>query len=73
MDKIPSMMESLIVKRNRNWLPKLKALLTKEKAFVAVGVGHLIGPTGLIDQLRKQGFKIKRIFHLTTASQKRER
>jgi len=49
----------LLDKRNKNWVAQLKNIMKKEPVFVAVGTGHLIGKTGLIALLRKEGFKVR--------------
>lgn len=43
------------------WIPIMEQLMRKETCFFAVGVGHLPGELGLIDQLRKLGYKVKPI------------
>lgn len=51
--------ESFIVKRNQNWIPKIKTMIREKPTFFAVGAGHLGGQTGVLTLLRKQGFTIK--------------
>ncbi len=47
--------------RNKNWIPKMKEMMLKEKVFFAVGAGHLCGENGLIALLKREGFKLKPI------------
>ncbi len=48
----------LLNNRNRNWVEKLKILLKEKSLVVAVGAGHLPGETGVINLLRKAGYKV---------------
>jgi uncharacterized protein YbaP (TraB family) len=51
---------SLIVERNRNWMPQIEACLAKPSpCFVVVGAAHLVGPDGLLTLLRKKGYRIE--------------
>lgn len=56
----------LLYNRNRNWVAKLKTLLHEKALVVAVGAGHLPGDQGVIELLRKEGYK------LTPVQNKRE-
>jgi uncharacterized protein len=48
--------ESLLVARNRKWLPKIEALLHEDKNYlVIVGTGHLAGQDSVLELLRKDG------------------
>ena len=49
----------LLYNRNRNWVKKLETLLPMEKLVIAVGAGHLPGDKGLINLLRKAGYKVE--------------
>lgn len=56
----PLMYQRLLVERNRNWLPKLDALLARPgRAFVVVGAAHLVGPDGLVTLLRAKGYSVE--------------
>lgn len=44
--------------RNRNWIPKIKEMVSNGKAFIAVGAGHLGGENGVIRLLEKEGYKL---------------
>lgn len=56
----PEAKEALIDRRNRNWLPKLKAMLAEPKVFfVTVGAGHLVGKGGLPALLRADGYAVE--------------
>jgi uncharacterized protein len=49
----------LLNDRNKNWVAQLKQIMTRESVFVAVGTGHLVGSQGLIQLLRKAGYKVE--------------
>ena len=49
-------------KRNIKWLPKIIDEINNKGTFIAVGAGHLPGEKGLINLLRKKGFKLKSIY-----------
>lgn len=52
--------ETLIVKRNKNWIPKLETLLDEPGTkFVAVGAGHLSGPDSVIKMLQDKGHTVE--------------
>ena len=57
----PAVYEQLFTRRNAAWLPVLKEELDEGGAFVAVGLGHLIGEGGLIATLRSEGYAIERL------------
>jgi len=58
--KFPSVYSSLIVRRNKAWLPKIEAMLaTEPKEFILVGAAHLAGKDGLIEALRKKGCSVE--------------
>jgi len=51
---------SLIVERNRNWIPQIEACLAKPApCFVVVGAAHLVGPDSLLTLLRQKGYRIE--------------
>jgi len=44
--------------RNKHWVPQIESLLKdKNNYFVVVGALHLVGNGGLLELLRKDGFK----------------
>ncbi|MFH6997714.1 TraB/GumN family protein [Flavobacterium sp. FlaQc-57] len=45
--------------RNVNWVQQIPAMIKKESVFFAVGAGHLVGEEGVINLLRKAGYKVK--------------
>ncbi|MFC0679153.1 TraB/GumN family protein [Lysobacter korlensis] len=51
------------VERNRAWLPQVRKMLAhrQDDALVVVGAMHLLGPDGLVEQLRKQGLRVERV------------
>jgi uncharacterized protein len=59
MQETPVIYQRMISDRNRNWLPKIEELIRgKDKAIVIVGAGHLVGPTGIVELLRKKGYRV---------------
>jgi uncharacterized protein len=62
MNDDPPLYERLIVNRNRNWQPKLEALLTRSgHAFVVVGAAHIVGPNGLLAMFAAKGYKVEQL------------
>ncbi|QIK61408.1 TraB/GumN family protein [Dysgonomonas sp. HDW5A] len=50
--------------RNNRWMKKIPFLIKNKPSFIAVGVAHLIGKTGLINQLRNLGYNVEPIREL---------
>ncbi len=60
-DTSPEVYEALIVERNRNWIPEIKAMLDEGGThFVAVGAGHLVGDGSVIALLEADGVRVVR-------------
>jgi uncharacterized protein len=58
----PALYQRLLVERNRNWLPKLDALMTRgSRAMVVVGAAHLVGPDGLLAMFKAKGYTIEQL------------
>jgi uncharacterized protein len=52
----PSLYQSVLVARNRKWVPKIEALLNDDRNYlVIVGTGHLVGQDSVIELLKKDG------------------
>jgi len=58
LKEAPAIYQSLIVDRNRNWLPRVRQCLDTAKCFIVVGAGHLVGPDGLIAALRTERYTV---------------
>ena len=52
---------NLLDERNSNWIPKLKEWMQAESLFIAVGAAHLPGPMGVVELLRKSGYRVSPI------------
>jgi uncharacterized protein YbaP (TraB family) len=64
VNEIPEFYRRLNSERNRAWLPQISAFLREnqeDSALVVVGSLHLLGPDGLIELLKKQGFQAVRM------------
>jgi uncharacterized protein YbaP (TraB family) len=53
----------MLDERNYNWIKVLPGLMQKESLFVAVGAAHLAGDQGVINGLRKAGYKVKPVMN----------
>src|ERR1700722_3380282 len=52
----PDLYQSVLLARNRKWVPKIEALLNSDKNYlVIVGTGHLAGRGSVVDLLKKDG------------------
>jgi len=50
--------DTLLVGRNRRWVPKLEECFATQRCFVVVGAAHLVGPDGLVTTLRAKGYTV---------------
>ena len=62
MKEAPAFYQTLIVERNRAWLPQVKTILeTPGRHVVMVGAAHLLGDDNLLKMLEAAGYKVRRI------------
>jgi len=54
----------LLNKRNEAWISGMKTMMTEMPIFFAVGAGHLAGQRGVINLLRKEGYKLTPLSHI---------
>lgn len=54
----PEEMKPLLEDRNNNWMRQLPTLMKEQSLFVAVGALHLVGKSGLVNQLRERGYTV---------------
>lgn len=60
--EFPALYRSLLVERNLSWIPQLEALLeTPEKELVLVGALHLAALEGVIELLKKRGYRVQQL------------
>jgi len=59
LNTFPGSYEQLILERNKVMLTGIDSLIRKQSTFCAVGAGHLGGDEGLIQLLRKKGYKVR--------------
>ncbi len=58
----PKLYKRLMTDRNRNWLPLIESYQkTLQTRFILVGVGHLVGTDGIIEDLKKKGYKVEKL------------
>lgn len=53
----------ILDERNQNWVKIMPELMKKQSVFFAVGSAHLAGESGVINLLRKAGYKVKPILN----------
>ena len=58
MKDSPAFYQSLVLDRNRRWIPRIESCLATGSCFVVVGAAHMVGSDGLIAMLRQKGYKI---------------
>ena len=51
--------EIMLDKRNINWVGQMKNMMPGKKLFFAVGAGHLPGENGVVNLLRREGYKVE--------------
>jgi uncharacterized protein YbaP (TraB family) len=61
-DRFPKIYDSLLVRRNNHWIPKIEKMLeTEEVELVLFGALHLVGENGILSQLKAHGYKIENL------------
>ncbi|MGV3765881.1 MAG: TraB/GumN family protein [Chitinophagaceae bacterium] len=51
----------LLYERNRNWVEKIPSIIKEKPTLFAVGAGHLVGEKGVVELLRKEGYKVEAV------------
>ena len=65
-ERFPDLMNLFLTARNMAWVSPLEQMLKKgEKAMVLVGTGHFTSDTGLIELLRKRGYRVRHYREVT--------
>ncbi len=60
--KAPTIFKRLVTDRNQTWAPKLEELMRSGRnVVVIVGAGHLVGPEGVVELLKKKGLKVTQL------------
>jgi uncharacterized protein YbaP (TraB family) len=44
--------------RNKNWIPQINMFTNENRCFIAVGAAHLFGKKGVLEHLKREGYKI---------------
>ena len=58
----PALYRTLVSDRNRRWVPQIERLLKeRDNYFVIVGALHLVGDGGLLELMRRDGFKAEQL------------
>lgn len=53
--------KALLDDRNKNWIPKIEEAAKQTPTFFGVGAAHLPGENGVINLLRKKGYKVEAV------------
>jgi uncharacterized protein YbaP (TraB family) len=58
----PQEYQKLVVARNRKWLPAILGYhASPQTRLVLVGAAHLVGPDGILEALRKNGYRVEKL------------
>jgi uncharacterized protein YbaP (TraB family) len=61
-NSLPSLYKPLVTDRNLRWMPQVEQLLrSNDNALVVVGALHLVGPGGLLEMLRRKGYRVTQL------------
>jgi hypothetical protein len=59
--RFPGLADRLLVQRNRAWIERLDQWFPDGDMFVAVGAAHMYGAEGLVNGLRRRGYRVTRL------------
>ncbi|MBY0436102.1 MAG: TraB/GumN family protein [Cyclobacteriaceae bacterium] len=54
----PVFIEEFYSKRNKEWMPKIEKMMKSKPSFIAVGVSHLEGESGILNLLKQSGYTL---------------
>jgi uncharacterized protein YbaP (TraB family) len=57
---VPKTEAIMLTGRNQKWLPTIEGYFASGGAFIAVGLGHLLGDNGLVALLQRAGYTVER-------------
>lgn len=58
----PALYRTLVSERNKRWVPQIERLLKeRDNYFVVVGALHLVGDGGVLELMRRDGFKAEQL------------
>ena len=58
----PEVYDDLLVNRNKNWLPKIEAMMaTNEIELILVGTLHMPGKEGVLALLEEKGYTLTQL------------
>lgn len=61
-ESTPAVFQMMLRDRNNNWLPEIESMLNDQGTeFILVGVAHLIGQDGLVQQLQSRGYQVEQL------------
>ena len=56
----PAILDRLLIQRNKNWVPMIEELTKQdENVLIVAGAGHMVGADGVVDLLKKRGYRIE--------------
>ena len=56
------MYDAFLHQRVKTWMKPIETMLADANdEFVAVGMGHMVDPDGLVQRLRQRGYTVRRI------------
>jgi hypothetical protein len=62
LSESPEIKQALLVRRNANWAHWIEQRLARPgQIFIAVGAGHLAGPDSVIELLKRDGYRVRRV------------
>lgn len=62
LEDFPDVETALFTQRNQNWLAQIATMLNQDQDYlVVVGAGHLVGETGLVQQLQAGGYTVEQL------------
>jgi len=57
-EEMEGFVDELLIARNKKWIPKMNQMMRESSTFFAVGAGHLGSENGVIELLKKEGYRL---------------
>ena len=58
----PEIYRWLIADRHKAWMPRIEGMMKEPRtSFVTLGASHMVGPDGIVAQLRERGYTVTRM------------